>query len=196
LCRSTEHFGTLYKAINSAGATIESLCELDERTTGFRTNRLTDPVFLIASDGAERFDRAHGAQTAGVCYATHLFYPKHSALLKSLGYEDPEALRRHILSNQRDVLEIGEDFEAGSLLTEEEYLRRLTALGGNREDQPTISASPNSMCTNKTLRKVTLDNPPVANFTRANHTEVSDSVDPWRQPEHALVDDAWEDMRR
>jgi hypothetical protein len=197
VCRSTEYFGTLHKAINSAGATIESLCELDERTTGFRTNRLTDPVFLIASDEVERFDRADGAQTAGVRYATHLFYPKHSALLKSLGNEDPEALCRHILSNQRDVLELGEEFEAGSMLTEEEYLRRLTALGEDRGDHPTISDSPNSACTNKTLRKVTLDERSVGTDTKANHIEVSDSIDPHDQPEHSLgVDGAWENMRR
>jgi hypothetical protein len=194
---STGYFGKLYKAMNSAGTTIEGLYKLDEQAPGFKSNRLTDPVFLLAAYNAGRFDRANGTLTGGIRSAIHHFHNKHSDFLTSSGFDDPESLFSHVLSNQREVSDLGEEFAAGSL-SEEEYLKRLTALGEDRADHPTISDSPNSACSNKTLRKVTLHDPmpSVANFTRANHTEVSDSVDPWRQPEHALVDDAWEDMRR
>lgn len=146
LYRSTEHFGTLYKAINGAGATIESLCELDERTTRFRNNRLTHPVFLQAAEGAEKFELANdGTLTGGIRSAIHHFHNKHSDFLASSGFDDVESLFSHVLSNQREVSDLGEEFAAGSL-SEEEYLKRLTALGGSRADHPTISDSPNSVC--------------------------------------------------
>lgn len=193
---STVHLGTLYQAINSAGIAIEGLHKLDEQAPGFKSNRLTDPVFLLAAYNAGRIDRTNGTLTGGIRSAIHHFHNKHSDFLTSSGFDDPESLFTHVLSNQRAVSDLGEEFAAG-FLSEEAYLKRLTALGGSRADHPTISDAPNSVCTHKTLKKVTLDEGSVGTDTKANHIEVSDSIDPHDQPEHSLaVDGAWENMRR